>query len=282
MKNLIIIFSIVLNFSAFAGCYEKVDLSDIGSKTDAWECDDGTVSFDQNTRYSDRKEKKDDYESLCGSVAAANVFHAYCENLFVNHVKIAGKYFGDITPGIRPDTLEAGLNNMFDNNSECMSGNWKYYYSKTRWDFLNSLYYEVRRGHGFWTRKISESKKSKRSPVIVLIATTKEAKFLHYVTVVDVIGYDPKKQDYENKNCKVIYNDYGGQTKTSCETFVKYAHQIDNNTFTGWMNEYTHIVFEENELAKLVKDYRNALVKKTATKASTKALHRSKYINPRK
>lgn len=268
-----------------AGCYEKVDLSGIGSKTDAWKCEDGTVSFDQNTRYSDRKEKKDDYESLCGAVAAANVFHAYCDELFVNHVKIADKYFGDITPGIRPDTLEDGLNEMFENNSECKGGEWKYYYSKTRWNFLNSLYYELRRGHSLWNRKQEDGSVQNRAPVIVLIAKDKDADILHYVTVVDLIGYTPKSGDYESDNCKVIYNDFGSQKKKSCETFVKWAHQVDNNTFTSWMPEYIHLVFEESYISRVLRTYKDAEGRKAqglAQGVSAGPLKTLKYIKSRK
>ncbi len=265
MKRLIYFLFLIFTTPTVAGCYERVDLKDIGSKTPAYKCEDGTVSFAQNTRYSDRKEKKDDYESLCGAVAAANVFHAYCEKLFVNHMKIGTKYFWDMTPGIRPDTLEGGLNEMFDNNPECMSGEWKYYYSTNRWNFLDSLYYEVRRGNGEWVRKQSIVSQARRSPVIVLISRSNDAKILHYVTVVDIIGYDPKVGDYENDECKVIYNDFGGQTEKACSKFVKYANQVDNQLLTSMLREYTHLVFEPTALGSALQSFKRMSAKKSVT-----------------
>lgn len=280
MKIVLFILSLALSTQAFskaAGCYDKVDLKEIGSKTPAWKCKDGTVSFSQNTRYSNKKEKKDDYESLCGAVAAANVFHAYCDAHFVNHVSIASKYFSDITPGIRPDTLEDGLNQMFDNNSECMGGEWKYYYSKNRWDFLNSLYVELRRGHSGWNRLQEDGSRKNRAPVIVLIAKSYDADILHYVTVVDIIGYDRTTKDYESEKCKVIYNDFGSQKERSCSTFVKWAHQVDNNTFTGWMPEYIHLVFEEGYISRALRTYKEKIehTKKMST-SGLKALQKIK------
>lgn len=284
MKKFIFMLSFIFSFSSSAGCYDKVDLTSIGSDEPAYRCQDGTVSFAQATRYSDRKSKKDDYESLCGAVATANVFHAYCHNLFVNHVKIAEKYFNDITPGIRPDTLKAGLNKMFENNKECMSGEWKYYYSTNRWNFLNSLYFEVRRGNGYWTRKINDVVKAKRSPLIVLISKKNDAKILHYVTVVDIIGYDPKVQDYKSDECKVIYNDFGSQTSKSCSQFVKYANQVNNQFFTSILNEYTHIVFEPSynikKAARRVERITSGRVGRKAIKGST--LKSIKDIHTRK
>lgn len=253
MKKILFITIFIFNTHLIAGCYERVDLSDIGSETPAYKCEDGTVSFSQSTRYSKRKEKKDNYESLCGAVAAANVFHAYCDKLFVNHVKIAEKYFYDITPGIRPSTLTNGLTEMFENNKECMEGVWKNYYSTNRWDFLDSLYYEVRRGNGYWVRKINTVAEARRSPVIVLISKNSDAKILHYVTVVDIIGYNPNSGDqdaYTSDKCKVIYNDFGSQTSKSCHKFVQYANQVDNQLFTMTLNEYTHLVFEPSYIAK--------------------------------
>ena len=219
-----------------------------GLSMEAYQCDDGTVSFEQPDLNSGSDEF-DTYEGLCGPTAAANVFHAYCDSFFVDPLKLALKYFKDVTPGTRPDTLERGLNKLFRNNDECLKGEWKYYYVTNRWSYLNSLYYETHRGVSSWTRVLENGSKATRSPVIALISRGSDGSTLHYVTVVDVVGYDPNggTDDYENESCRVIYNEWGDQDSTSCKKFVNWAHQVDNHGALGWMPEYIHFVFEKGQ-----------------------------------
>lgn len=237
-----IAFLLTLTLSAnalWAGCSERIKLDNINAKV--YRCDDGTISFNQ-------PEGKSDYEGLCGPTAAANAFHAYCEGYFVELKEIASRYFSDITPGVRPDVMESGLNSMFYNNRECISGEWKYYYVENRWDFLDSLYYEVRKGNGTLKRTQANGKKVTRSPVLVLLKTS--GKNLHWVTVVDIIGHTPGFSDwqaYKKPGCKVIHNDNGYQSTVSCADFVSKAEQVDDAWYTDLvLPPYVHLVFEAN------------------------------------
>jgi hypothetical protein len=238
-KNLILLalgFCLISSVAS-ASCAKRVKLN-ILKDVKVYQCEDQTITFSQPNNST--------YEGLCGPTAGANAFYAYCKNTFVDPKLIAPKYFWDITPGVRPDVLTTGLNRMFKNNLECMKGKWKYYYVTNRWDFLNSLYYEVRRGNGTQKRIISNTGvKAIRSPVLVL--TKASGQNLHWVTVVDIVGFKPGQinSDYEKPNCNVIYNDSGTQTTEACSTFIKRSHEIDDHWYTDIiLPEYVHLVFE--------------------------------------
>jgi hypothetical protein len=243
MKNfkiLFILISTLISTLGWTGCSERVNLSVLNT-VKVYKCDDGTITYDQ-------PEGKSSYEGLCGPVAAANAFHAYCKKHFVDPKLISTKYFSDITPGVRPDSMESGLNEMFSSNSICQKGEWKYYYAENRWRYLDSLYYEVRRGNSNWKRLQKNGKKITRSPVLALIKGS--GKNLHWVTVVDVVGYSPKPTmlqlyNYRKDGCKVIYNHYGYQAESSCEDFVSKANQVDDSMYLDIiLPEYIHLVFE--------------------------------------
>lgn len=239
MKNKNVLFGLCLllvSSASTASCVKRMKLNYL-KDTRVYICDDMTISHDQPSNTN--------YEGLCGPTAAANAFHAYCDQTIVDPKLISNKYFSDFTPGVRPDVMASGLNQMFSNNSECINGNWKYYYVTNRWDFLDSLYYEVRRGNGSLKRLISKSVKATRSPVIVL--TKSSGKNLHWVTVVDIVGYRPghMNSDYEKDTCNVIYNDSGTQTTITCESFVRRANGVDDSWYTDMiLPEYVHLVFE--------------------------------------
>jgi hypothetical protein len=236
------IFALILLFTqmpvhASESCKSKIN---VDTKTRVYRCDDNSVSFQQAT-FSNLSAKKSNYNGLCGATAASNVFHAYCQNLFIEPTEIGTKYFDDYTPGIRPDTMESGLNRLFSNNSECLNGEWKYYYSTNRYDFIQSLKIEVRKKNSYLTRKISDKQTAPRSPVIVLLSTT-GGEILHYVTVVDVTGF---KGGLDLNGCRVIYNDFGDQTSATCDDFSSYANQVDDTVLTSFLPEYVHLVFKQ-------------------------------------
>lgn len=242
MKKITIgIISLVIlsaNSYSFASCNTKLNLTKL-KDVKVYRCDDNTISHSQpsNTKY----------EGLCGPTAVANAFHAFCDGNIVDPKALSEKYFWDITPGVRPDVLKSGLNKVFKNNKECITGNWKYYYSKNRWNFLDSLYSRVRKRVGTLERITENGTKAIRSPILVL--TKASGNNLHWVTVVDVIGYKPGSalEEYKRATCKVIYNDSGRQTSELCSRFVQRANEIDNAWYTDLvLPEYVHLVFEKS------------------------------------
>lgn len=243
MKILIFVIAISLNVSAtWAGCAKKIKLKTI--ETAVYQCDDGTISYNQ-AYYKNLSSSKTSYNGLCGATAASNVIHAFCKNIFTEPTQLGTNRFSDITPGIRPDTLEAGLNSIFNEYPECPAGVWKYYYTITRFDFLNSLKIETSKANSSWVR-IVNGKSKKVSPVIVLVNSFSTNGILHYVTVIDVVGYDHnKKRSYLSPKCQVIYNDFGTQTTRSCKQFIEHANQVDDSLLTSYLPEYVHFVFEK-------------------------------------
>jgi hypothetical protein len=238
LSNLTAILLLALSLDVYGGCLKKINLKTILST--AWECEDGSISYDQPSGTSN-------YEGLCGPTAAANVFHAYCQRNFIEVKDVAEKYFYDITPGVRPDSMERGLNKLFENNPECIDGEWKYYYVDNRWAFLDSLFYELRRGHGHLTRNLEDGGKAKRSPVLVLLRTNR--KNLHWVTVVDIVGHQPGTKDkwaYMKPQCQVIYNESGNQASEDCASFVRKAEEVNDHWYTQLtLPPYVHLVFEK-------------------------------------
>jgi hypothetical protein len=228
---------LISSVSSATACKKQLKLN-ILKDVKVFQCEDETISHAQP--------ENGKYEGLCGATAGANAFHAYCKSTIVDPTLIAPKYFWDVTPGIRPDILKKGMNRLFKNNSECIKGEWKYYYSTHRWGFLDSLYYEVRRGNGSLKRIISKGVNAVRSPVIVLTKTS--GLNLHWVTVVDIIGYKPSQghnTDYKKPECKVIFNDDKSQTTQTCAEFVARANGVDDAWYTDViLPEYVHLVFE--------------------------------------
>jgi len=237
-----LISTLLISTSSFAQLCDSIKVK--GSGYDVGRCKDNTISHQQPTDYKS-KEKKSNYEGLCGAVASANAFHAYCDEYFVKPVKIGPKYFSDITPGIRPDTLVSGLNDLFDNHRDkCISGTWHHYYTTNRWDFISRIHSAINSGQSSWIRQTSRGKK-KSAPVIVLISKN-DGETLHYVTVVDIEVKDVTKdftKDTYKDDCKVIYNDYKKQKSVSCKLFATWGNQVDNSTWTSWMHEYNYFKF---------------------------------------
>lgn len=227
---------------AVVGCSKKIKLKTID--TSVYQCDDGTISYNQ-AYYRNVSQTKKEYNGLCGATAAANVIHAFCQKTFTEPTQLGTNRFSDITPGIRPDTLEAGLNEIFDDYPECPAGEWKYYYTENRWDYLQSLKVEIAKKNSSWKRTLN-GKSQTISPVIALIESFSASGVLHYVTVVDVEGYDHKNpKSYLSDKCKVSYNDFGMQSSKFCRDFVRQASNVDNSTLTSWLPEYIHFVFEK-------------------------------------
>lgn len=244
MKKLFfLILSPLMISTSFGICSKKIKLNSID--TSVYRCDDGTISYNQ-AYYSGLSSKKTDYNGLCGATAASNVIHAFCKGIFTEPTELGDTRFSDITPGIRPDTLESGLNSFFQDNKECPAGEWKYYYTDNRFDFLNSLKIETRKQNSGWTR-IANGKSRKISPVIALVESFSTPGVLHYVTVVDVIGFDNNnyKESYNSKTCKVVFNHFGIQSIKTCKEFSIQSQKVNDSVWTSLYSDYIHFVFEK-------------------------------------
>lgn len=219
-------------------------------KTPVYRCTDGTVSYAQPKtvfmpyatnaiyRFITRSKKSlGRTESFCGATAASNVHNAYCR-FFINPRSIADKYFNDINPGVRYDTMLYGLIDFFANQGrDCVGGYWRLTHPKTGADFLKSI-----RSH-LYSGKKSYWKDPKTgnsiSPVIVLLNRTPKTASMHFVTVVGIEGYNPKKPSTRyNSSCIVHINEWGRRTTETCSKFIKNSKQVNAPMITRWMHDF--------------------------------------------
>lgn len=258
MKTLLLITVLSFSFSASArNCKTKVTFrSNSKVNPSVYKCDDGSISYTQikskfvpsttgqvlRSLTGSRFIPAGRTESYCGVTSAVNVFNAYCKEYYLNPSSIAKRYFDDINPGLRYDTLLNGLNDLFDNNSSCLRGHWRKTHPKSAFDFIRSIYYKVKRGKGYWknpkTNKII-------SPVIVLLNRTPKTTSLHYVTVVDINGFNPSNRNsiYSDK-CLVSVNEWGDQRKFKCSKFAQESRQVNDPWQLRWMHDYYLFSFE--------------------------------------
>lgn len=216
------------------GCSKKV--SDQGMDgANAYLCNDGSITYQQPD-----SEKAFGYEGKCGQTAAQNLLHMHCKLL--SDSDYMDDHFSDYTPGVRASTLTDGLNKLFDKHpNDCAYGLWDFYTASNRWDFYDSIYNHLR-GTSVQDILLEKGKTVKRSPVAVLLST--KGKVLHWVTVVNMIGYDPNNmKSVDNANCQIYANSWGAQYKIPCNDFADMANHVSSNS-VGVSGNYTRIVFE--------------------------------------
>jgi hypothetical protein len=125
-----------------------------------------------------------------------------------------------------------------------MSGEWKYYYNSNRDDFMDNMYHHINSGESHITKTRRDGTHKKISPFAVLIS--KDGNILHWVTVTDIYGYNPRGgfDAYENSECLVSYNEFGRQSTDSCKEFVTWAKQVDDSLLMSGYPEYITVKFE--------------------------------------
>lgn len=262
MKKLITITALIfITQTAFAKvCNQKVQFKP-GSivKTPVYRCSDGTVSYSQpKTAYisyvssttsmvlrlltGNTTMRTGRTESFCGTTAASNVHNAYCKKFFVNPRSIADKYFNDVNPGVRYDTMLNGLNKFFNNQgNDCVNGYWYMTHPRSSTDFLNALRRQLNSGKGYWKNPKTGKK---ISPAIVLINRTPKTASMHWVTVVGLEGYNPSVPSTKNKSsCIVHINEWGRRTKETCLKFIRNATQVNSPWITRWMHDYYLFIY---------------------------------------
>ena len=195
-------------------------------------CDDGTVSFLQ-------PESEGWYgnEGKCGQTAASNVLFMYCG--LAGHPKwYSDRFLNDITPGVRPGTLENGLNTIFTEEPACPGGTWRIRIGSNYNDFL----YEIERGltpkfnhKGLITRTRSSGEKVKRSPVIALLRSP-GSRGLHWVAITDILNR-------ENNNCQLIVNHWDDQYTVPCNKFGAWSWGV-YDSYAVLFSAYTILTFD--------------------------------------
>ncbi|MBI2519066.1 MAG: hypothetical protein HYV97_01555 [Bdellovibrio sp.] len=195
-------------------------------------CDDGTVSFLQPD-----SEGWFGNEGKCGQTAASNVLFMYCG--LVGHPQwYSNRFLNDLTPGVRPGTLESGLNTIFDEESACPGGTWNIRIGSSYNDFL----YEIENGltpkfnhKGLITRTRSSGEKVKRSPVIALLRSP-GSRTLHWVTITDILNR-------KNNNCQLVINHWDDQYAVPCHKFGAWSWGA-YDSYAILFDPYTILTFE--------------------------------------
>jgi len=198
-------------------------------------CEDGTVSYVQPDA-----EGFQGYEGKCGQTAAANLMYSYCK-IIVKPETYANSYLSDYSPGVRPDTMRYGMNNMFKSNypncPSAYSKKWHYYSYDTSKEYINAiergLSAPVGNSHKI-KRTRADGTKIFRTPVALLIRSP-GGQILHWITAVDVVRI--------NNKCEILVNHWDDQYKVPCHIISKWSRGV-GNSYGDILDSYTIIKFK--------------------------------------
>jgi hypothetical protein len=194
-------------------------------------CRDGSVSFIQpnSTGWNG-------WEGKCGQTAASNVLFHYCR-VAKDPKTYMDEYLSDITPGVRPRTLEKGLNKVFKKFKYCEEVSFEKYYAGSEDDFIGKIKQRLKRlrSHPMMLTLTRNGQQRYREPVIVLIQNP-GTKYLHWVTIVDQID--------DNRQCNFIINHWDDQYKVPCSDLADWSYQV-GRTYPVILRSYS-LVFAKD------------------------------------
>ncbi len=198
---------------------------EFNSKTKYSVCSDGSVSFLEPST-----EGLLGWEGKCGETAISNTLKMICGRAW-DPSGFLDSIASDPTPGTHPSTMKYSLN-YFAEASGCSNTAWTNdRVAKSREDFISSLVKDLRLPSSFY-RLRTDGKKIRRAPMPVLIYKP-AVRILHWITVVDVIGYRPGIKLSEQKNCNVIFNQEGWQYTMPCDQLAGLAEAVGDAYFVG-------------------------------------------------
>lgn len=214
---------------------EKADVSVLFSgkvkiEKKYYRCKDGSVTFEQPD-----SEGYFDWEGKCGETALSNTIKMTCGKAWLPG-GVIDDVSSDWSAGSMPSTLQNTIND-FAKASDCGDKRWSYYdTAESREDFLASVVDGLKSGSKFYRKRLDETS-VRRAPVIVMIALPGE-KVLHWVTVVDVEGYDASKKMAANAACVAYVNQWDSQYKIPCHHLAKMADNV-GDVLSGWGETFT-------------------------------------------
>jgi len=197
-----------------------------------YRCKDGSISFNQpaSTGVSG-------WNGFCGETSISNVLKMTCgENWHPDG--LIHSMAADYTPGTRPSSLEYVLNELAP-RSHCQNQTWSYYNSAdSDRDYIESIIDGLKSKSKF-TRTRSDGTRISRAPVPTLVKMN-GSKTLHWITIVDVIGYDSKQSLSLNQNCYAVVNQWGQQYKIPCSHLASMAEDV-GDVYAGVVGKYVRI-----------------------------------------
>lgn len=225
------------DYRVSGACNKKGDAKNVSATF--YHCKDGSVSFKQPSSTGWQG-----WNGYCGETAASNVLYMSC-SMITSPIGYCNAYTDDVTPGTRPSSLASGLNRMFDDNkSTCPKGKWKTYNDvDSPREYIDYLVGGLESYQGI-KRLRSNGKKIDRSPFPIMIEVPpKGSKGLHWVTVIDVEGFDKTKNLYLQDNCQVTINHWSDQYKVPCERLSAWAKRSGCGIAGAICGEYPRVKF---------------------------------------
>lgn len=197
---------------AYLDWEKEIDLRENGLRR----CKDNSVSFVQP-----KARGIGGWEGKCGQTFGANSLFSLCKES-VDPASYFTKYLRDITPGVRPKTLERGMQSVFSRlEDSCPKalGIWSYSAQKNHKSYVDDI--KERLVPKFSHPNLLEinrfSKNYFRIPVGVLVQNP-GGKYLHWVTVVDVLE--------DNSRCEFVINHWDNQYQLPCDKLAAWAYDV--------------------------------------------------------
>jgi hypothetical protein len=199
-----------------------------------FKCKDGSTTFDQPESTG-----MGGWNGFCGETGVSNILKMTCGEGWHPDGKIRSiTSEQDYTPGNRPKTLEYALNELSP-KSKCNGKKWSYYdTAENDREYLESIIDGLKKESKF-IRKRSDGTTIKRAPVLTMVKLS-GSKTLHWVTVVDVVGYDSKTTIGMNKKCFAFVNQWGKQYKIPCSHLASMAKQT-GDVYAGMAGKYIRV-----------------------------------------
>jgi hypothetical protein len=197
-----------------------------------YRCKDGSISFNQPASTGSMG-----WNGFCGETSISNVLKMTCgENWHPDGT--IHSLAADFTPGTRPSSLEYVLNELAP-RSDCKEKSWTYYNTAdSDREYIESII-DGLKSKTLFTRTREDGTRITRAPVPTLVKMD-GSKTLHWITIVDVIGYDAKQPLWTNPNCYAVANQWGQQYKIPCSHLASMAEDV-SDVMIGSVGKYVRI-----------------------------------------
>jgi hypothetical protein len=214
-------------------------------------CLDGSTTFKQpkSTGFNG-------WNGFCGETAISNTMMMTCNEGWHPDGMIH-EYTTDYTPGSRPSSVEYALNKLAPKSKDhCKDTRWSYYNTAdSGQEYIESIVDGLTSPSQF-IRKREDGTKLSRAPVPVMIKTPGE-KTLHWITVVDIIGHDSKKNIETNKECMAVVNQWHRQYKIPCKHLAEMAENVGSSYLGiggGAVGKYIRVKQKPNTVKAAARD----------------------------
>ncbi|MBD64680.1 MAG: hypothetical protein CME62_05710 [Halobacteriovoraceae bacterium] len=197
-------------------------------------CKDNSVSFIQP-----KSRGLGGWEGKCGQTFGANTVYYTCKKI-VTPAKYFKRFFRDITPGVHPQTLSRGLNEVFQTLKGCPE------FSKVQWSSKHAGHTEgfiaqvkqhiIPRYSHINQLQISRNGKTYlRNPVAALIVNP-GAEYLHWVAIVDVVT--------KKNQCHFVVNHWDNQYTVPCYRLAEWSRSV-GRMYPIILNSYTFVSYHD-------------------------------------